>query len=293
MKRRKFLWSFLLFAAGCSAATNTHSSTSQVKIPEKLRFSITDAKGIKELQGNYEPFRAALEKVLETKIEFFPVEDILATAPAMLSGQVDLTWAGPSEYVILRARAQAKPVVRLERLNYNTVIVVSAKSKIKSLKDLKGKTLDVWRMGGAASHLGAVELLVDAGIQPSEIKIIALNTSSLQKLKTGAVDAQSMSLAEYRNRLKVDKLSESEFLLLAQGPPLPGDVFAVSSQLESQITEAIGSRMIKQQDLLLQAILSVEALAKFQGATMTAAIDADFDMIRRAYQAIGQEKVIQ
>ncbi|MBW4644182.1 MAG: PhnD/SsuA/transferrin family substrate-binding protein [Goleter apudmare HA4340-LM2] len=293
MKRRNFLSSSLLFVAGCSAVTGTRSSPSQVNIPNKLRFSVTDAKGIKELQRDYEPFRAALEKILETKIEFFPVENILATVPAMLSGQVDLTWAGPSEYVVLHARAQAKPVVRLNRLKYHTVIVVSAKSPIKSLNDLQGKTLDVWRMGGAAGHLGAIELLLDAGVQPSEVKTIALDKSSLQPLKNGAVDAQSMSLVEYKNRLKVDKFSESEFLLLAQGPPLPGDVFAVSSQLEPQVTTAIGSRMLKQQDQLMQAILSVEALTKFQGTTMTTAIDEDFDMIRKAYRAIGQEKVIQ
>ncbi|WP_448597881.1 PhnD/SsuA/transferrin family substrate-binding protein [Thermoleptolyngbya sp.] len=66
--------------------------------------AIADIQGIDELKEKYEPFRAALEEVLETSVEFFPVEDFLIAASALQANQLDLVWAGPSEYVAIHAR---------------------------------------------------------------------------------------------------------------------------------------------------------------------------------------------
>jgi phosphonate transport system substrate-binding protein len=294
MKRRNFIWYSLLWVAGCSNAISIRSSEPTTPIPDKLRFAVTDAEGLEELQRDYEPFRVALEEVLATKIEFFPVESLVAAAPAMLSGELDLAWAGPSEYVVLHSRAQAIPVVTLQRHNYHTVIVVHANSGIKSLTDLPGKTLDVWQMGAAASHLGAVKILIDAGINPAEVKIIERsNDRSLTSLKTGETDAASRPFSRYLTMLQEEGLSDAEYKVLSQGPPLPGDVFAVAEQLGTQVNQAIGSRMLEHQDQLMQASLSSAELAKrFKGGTLGVANDADYDIIREVYRAIGQEEVI-
>lgn len=295
MKRRNFVTGSLLFVGGCSAATQTRSTQSRVTMPKKLRFAVTDAKGLEELQRDYEPFRAALEEVLETNIEFFPVENLIAAAPAMLAGEMDFAWAGPSEYVVLRARAQAVPVVTLQRQNYRTVIAVYAGSGIQSLADLKGKTLDVWQLGAAASHLGAVKMLIDAGVNPLEVKIIEPDDDGrLARLKTGKVDAASRALSRYLAALKEEGLSAKDYPVLAQGPLLPGDVFAVSSQISPQVIEVIRSRMLERREKLMQAILAGEELAKrFGGGILSATNDMDYNMIREVYRVIGQSEVIQ
>ena len=117
MKRRNFLWYSCLFAAGCSASS-TASRTTTIRPPERLRLAIADIQGIDELKEKYEPFRAALEEVLETSVEFFPVEDFLIAASALQANQLDLVWAGPSEYVAIHACTQAVPLVSLIRSNY-------------------------------------------------------------------------------------------------------------------------------------------------------------------------------
>lgn len=295
MKRRNFLWSSLLFAAGCTTATSTQTAQSTVTLPKKLRLTVTDTNQLEELQQNFGPFRAALEEVLETKIEFFPVKDLIAAAPAMLAGQIDLAWAGPSEYVLLHARSQAIPIVAINRLDYRTVIVTHTESGLKTLADLPEKILEVGEIGGTAAHLGAVKLLLDANINPSQVKITASESDddSLTRLKMGEVNAISRSLPGYRRQMKDEGLSESEFLVLAQGPLLPGDVIAVSSQLGTEVAGAIRARILQQEKKLMQALTSVEALGKFKGSTFSTANDTDYDMIREAYRAIGQEEVIQ
>jgi phosphonate transport system substrate-binding protein len=93
--------------------------------------------------------------------------------------------------------------------------------------------------------------------------------------------------------LQEEGLSDAEYKVLSQGPPLPGDVFAVAEQLGTQVNQAIGSRMLEHQDQLMQASLSSAELAKrFKGGTLGVANDADYDIIREVYRAIGQEEVI-
>lgn len=78
MLRRHFLWYFLLFDSGCTAATNNQHSNnnSLLKEKDKLLFAVSDVQGLEELQRDYEPFRTAFEELLETKIEFFPVDNL-------------------------------------------------------------------------------------------------------------------------------------------------------------------------------------------------------------------------
>ena len=107
---------------GCTVAQTTNSaSTSQVDRPRRLRFAVTDISGADELEQDFGPFRQALETVLELPVEFFPVENFLDAAPAFLANELDFAMAGPSEYLLLKARADAVPIAGVTRPDYYTV----------------------------------------------------------------------------------------------------------------------------------------------------------------------------
>ena len=298
MFRRRFLGYFLLFAASCTAATNnSHSSynNSLLKEKEKLRFAVSDVRGLAELQSDYGPFRTALEEVLETKIEFFPVDNAIEVAAPLQLAQVDLVLAGPSEYVIIRARTNAVPIVALTRPNYRAAIVVRADSDIKSLADLKGKTIELGKLGTAGSYLGPIKMLIDAGLNPQyDVKIVNSKDYELTSLKNGEVDAWARTLHRAEKAMQKEVFSESDYSLLVKGKQLPNDVFIASSQLESALVAEISDRMLENQEKLLQAILSVPAFAsKFKNSTLAPASDRDYDMIREVYQAMGEENFIK
>ncbi|OZH55369.1 phosphonate ABC transporter substrate-binding protein [Hydrocoleum sp. CS-953] len=297
MLRRHFLWYLLLFASGCTAATNNQRSNnnSLLKEKEKLLFAVSDALGIKELQRDYEPFRTVLEQVLETKIEFFPVDNFVEVATALQLGLVDLVLAGPSEYVIIKARTNAVPIVALTRPNYLAAIAVRQDSDLKSLADLKGKTLELGKVGITGSYLGQIKMLMDAGLNPkSDVKILSSDDYRLKGLKNGEVDAWGRTLHRYESSLKNEGASEKDYPLLAKGKPLPNDVFIASSKLEPMLVDEIGRRMLENQEKLLQAILSVPAFAsKFKDATLAPANDSDYDMIREVYKAIGEDDFLK
>jgi phosphonate transport system substrate-binding protein len=178
MKRRTLVWYSLLFAVGCSTGVNNVSNSDQLvkNSPKILKFAVTDVSGLEDLQKDFGAFRSALEEILNIKIEFFPVENPTAAAPALLSGLVDIIFAGPSEYLILNSRAKAIPIIAIKRINYHPIFVVRADSPIKSLSQLKGKTIAMRNIGSTSGHLAPTKLLIDAGLDPkNDVKIVMLN----------------------------------------------------------------------------------------------------------------------
>ncbi|MDJ0715055.1 MAG: phosphate/phosphite/phosphonate ABC transporter substrate-binding protein [Prochloraceae cyanobacterium] len=296
MKRRNFLTYSLLFLTGCTTATNTSNDKKTIPKLKKLRFAVTDASGLEELEQNYGKFKDDLQEVLKTDVEFYPVVNYTAATPALLQNQVDLVLAGPSEYVILHSRAKAIPVIALTRLRYRSVIAVRADSGIKSLAQLKGKTIVVTNLASTASHLGSMQLLIEAGLNPqSDLKVVVLDDKThgkqaLEALKNGEVDAWGVVIYRYEKYLQDRGLSQKDFPAIARGKLLPNDVFIANSQLTPQFIHTMRSQMLANQDKLMEGIIAAES--KFKGGSLVAANDSDYDMIRQVYRAIGQGEYI-
>ncbi|MDJ0701955.1 MAG: PhnD/SsuA/transferrin family substrate-binding protein [Leptolyngbyaceae cyanobacterium MO_188.B28] len=288
IRRRRFLWSSLLFLAGCTATTQTRSLQSAGQLPQKLRLTVTDATDSEELERNYGAFRSALEEVLGTEVEFFPVKNYVEAAPAMIEGQLDIAWAGPSEYVVLKARAQAIPLVAIARPKFRSVLVVRADSDIRSPADLKGKTIEA-RLGSTSSHIGVMKILMNAGLDPQQAFEVAMSgRHTLQGVKNGEVDARGFAQHRYEKVLQEEGLSPSDYSIIAE-LPLPNDLLVVNPLLDPDQIATMQSRILQNQDPLIQAILSVESLAaKFSGSMLEPAEDKDYEMIREVYRAIGQ-----
>lgn len=287
MKRRNFISYSLLLLASLTTVTLNLTFASAQK-PEKLRFAVTDVQGLEELQRDYEPFRDALAESLGTEIEFFPVADRTAAAVALQFDQVDIVLTGPAEYVVMKAKTDAVPFIAITRPNYRSVIAVHKDSGIKSLGELKGKTIAMSDLGSTSGQLGPTKILVDAGLQPeTDIEIKMLGDTDLQAFKNEDVDAWGGSALDYDRFMKVKSLNPEDYPIIKTGDLLPSDVFIASSELDPEYINQIRDSMVANQDKLIGGIVAVEANEKYQGSTLIEAKDSDYDPIREAYIAIG------
>lgn len=291
MKRRDFLGFSLLFLASC-AETRTNRNNTKIT-SEKLRFTVTETQSLEELQRDYGALKTVLEQILEKKIEFVPVGSYTAAAAALQLDQVDLVLTGPSEYVVMRARTNAVPVIALTRPNYHTVISVPVNSGIKSVAQLKGKKVAMWEVGSTSGHLGPTKMLMDAGLNPqSEVKIVMLKGDGLPALREGKVDAWAGSAVKYEKFLQDEALSEKDLPLIAEGPLLPDDLFVANSKFDANFIKDISSKMLANEDKLLSSLLSVEE-GKYKGSQLISTSDANYDIIRQVYEAIGQGSFVK
>jgi len=291
MKRRDFLGFSLLFLASCAETTTNRNNTKITS--EKLRFTVTETQSIEELQRDYGALKTVLEEILEKKIEFVPVGSYTAAAAALQLDQVDLVLTGPSEYVVMRARTNAVPVIALTRPNYHTVICVLVNSGIKSVAQLKGKKVAMWEIGSTSGHLGPTKMLMDAGLNPqSEVKIVMLKSDGLPALREGKVDAWAGSAVKYEKFLQDEGLSEKDLPLIAEGPLLPDDLFVANSKFDANFIKDISSKMLANEAKLLSSLLSVEE-GKYKGSQLISTSDANYDIIRQVYEAIGQGSFVK
>lgn len=294
MKRRNFLGYGCLFLGGCALAqTSSSDVSSNLNKPSELRFAVTDLSGLEELQQDFEPFRATFEEILEIPITFYPVENYSAAAPALLANDLDIVMAGPSEYLILSARAQAEPLVEVSRPNYYSLIVTRSDSGLKNLTDLKGKTIAMKTEGSTAGHIFPMKLLIEAGLDPeTDFQIKMLNRDSFDALMAGEVEAWATSQRFYQEYVEDPGLTE-QITILKRGERLPGDVFVANPSLGSEFIKNLQTQMINHQETLREALAATEANAKYRDSEIFIAQDNNYDDMRDIYRTIGQESAIQ
>ncbi|WP_071515286.1 phosphate/phosphite/phosphonate ABC transporter substrate-binding protein [Geitlerinema sp. PCC 9228] len=293
MKRRHFLWYSFLFLSGCGTAvtnnTNNASNSSASSNAQKpLRFTVTDVQGLENLKQQYEPFRQAWSQVLQQPVEFVPVNGYTEAAAALRLDRVDIALSGPSEYVLIRTRTEATPIVAITRPNYHSAVVVPAESPIQSLDELKNKEIAMREIGSTSGHIGPTGILLEAGLDPKtdyQAKMLG-DRGSLAALANREVDAWAGPWLDYQQFLQRENISADDYRMVKKGPPLPNDVFMASSFMDKNTIADIRDRTLANQQKLIDILATREK--KYEQSQLVAAQDTDYDPIRNVYRAIGQ-----
>ncbi|MEL6521400.1 MAG: phosphate/phosphite/phosphonate ABC transporter substrate-binding protein [Pseudomonadota bacterium] len=263
---------------------------------QTIRFANTDIEGLEELQREYGAFRDVLEKLTGYEVEFFPVSNRTVAAEALRAEQVDFVLTGPSEYTVITSVTDAEPVVAFSRVDYYSVIVAMADTGIGAPSDLEGKRVAMGDIGSTSTHLGPSQVLADYGLDPAndvEVLNIGSSEAGFQALMRGDVAAWGTSGATYA-RLRAEGAADrpGDFRVIARGPDLPNDVLMVGSHVDDEIVEAMRNVFVDP-DLLAQvhdALMSVGDDKYKLTSFLTSVVDADYDYMREAYRAIGQDQ---
>ena len=278
-------------SAGCGddddaqAQAQQGNAAAEEAVPDKLRMAVTDLQGLEELQREFGAFTDELGKAIGTEIELFPVSDRTAAAAALAGEQVDLVFTGPAEYIVLHERADVEPVVAIRRADYRSCIYVESDSDVQELEDLRGKKIGMSDIGSTSGHLGPSQLLVDAGLDPQEdLEVITVGDAVQPALERGDVDAVGVGCHD-RDEYLAGK--EDEFRTIIEGPALPPDVVVAAPEVSDATIEAVRTGFQENWPALLAAMLDGKDNAKYDKAELVEVSDADYDVVRSMYGAIG------
>ncbi len=257
---------------------------------DTIRLAITDVDGLESLQREFGPFKEAFEKVSGLKMEFFPVSGRTAAVEAMAAKQVDFVLTGPAEYVVFQARTKAQPVVTWQRPDYNSYIVTTEASGIKSLADLKGKKISFHEIGSTSRHLGPGYLLQQAGLaygkdyEPMFVKV-NVGVEALQRGDLAAIGVNGTDIARLKKKMPDLKLVE-----LVKSEQLPDDILVASPDVPAETVAKVRDAFANNTDALWAAVTSTDANRKYVGGKFIAdAKDSDYEIIRNMYRAVGIE----
>ena len=276
------------FAYALIAAVAAFASPA-AQAQETIRFAVTDIDGAESLQREFGPFKAAFEKVADVKVQFFAVSGRTAAVEAMAAGQVDFVLTGPAEYIVFKARTNAVPVVGWQRPDYFAQIAVLATGPVKTIADLKGKTISFGEIGSTSQHLGPAQALADFGLKYNvDYKPIFVKRNvAVEALKRGDIAAIGLNLVHLQNIRASD--TKTGFTVIARGRDLPNDVMIASPKVKPEVIAKVKKAFLDHGTDLMKAVTTgTDDNRKFSGGVFLPEVkDADYDYVRAVYATIG------
>ncbi len=277
-----------------AAAMVAGLSAAAANAAETVRFAVTDIEGLENLQREFGAFRDKLTDYTGYDIEFLPVNSRTAAVEAMRAGQVDFVLTGPAEYVVFKARTDARVVVGWQRPNYFAQIVTMADGPIKKAADIAGKKVSFGSVGSTSQHLGPAQALADVGLnygKDYDPQIISRNVA-IEALIRGDLAAVGMNFGHLENIR--EKFPDQAFTVVARGRDLPNDILIASPSVSDEMFNKMRAAFVDHGNELMSAVLTGDDNQKYKGGFFLKAVeDKDYDYVRSMYQTIGVDSFNQ
>lgn len=191
----------------------------------KFRVTAIPDESPTELARKAAPLMKYLEQRLGQAVEFVPVSDYAAAVEALVNKQVELAWFGGFTFVQANQRAKGKiiPLVqRAEDEKFRSVFVTT-NPELKSLADLKGKTLSFGSASSTSGHLMPRSFLLAAGINPdTDLRRVAYSgahDATVAAVAAGKVDAGALNISVWEKLVADRKVDPAKVRVFATTPP--------------------------------------------------------------------------
>lgn len=259
----------------------------------ELVMGLIPADNNEEMIKTFEPMRAYLEKKLGQKVKMFTATDYAGVIEAMKKKRVDIAWFGPLSYYLAEqeAGAEAFAVGIREGSNsptYKSIIVTPCDSGIKSIKDLKGKSVAFVDPASTSGGLMPTYMVKQAtGMMPQEFfgKFTYSGSHDAAELavKNKTVDAAADNDITYPKMLEKGLITKESNCIIAESAPLPGSPLVYRGDLPKELKEQI-------RDAILNADKEIKVTGYGKISHYVAVEPKDYQMIRNMVKDLGLKK---
>jgi phosphonate transport system substrate-binding protein len=244
------------------------------------------------MEERFEPMRAYLEEKLGRRVKFFTASSYGGVIEAMKQDKVDVAFFGPFSYVLAEEEAGAEAFavgVRSNgKSNYHSIFVVPRDSNIKSLADLKGKSVafvDPASTSGALIPTYAIKKAT--GMMPEEffgeLTYVGSHDRAEIAVKYGTVDAAADSDISYNNMLEKGFITKQTNLILWKSEPLPGSPLTYREDLDATLKAQL-------REIILNAHQEIDVTGFGELIRYEATDPSDYQVIRDTIAALEIER---
>ena len=247
VSRSAFLRSLVSIALLAGASWTAHAQGSANKV---LRVTAIPDESPTELARKAEPLLKYLSEKLGQKVEFTPVTDYSAAVETLINGKIDLAWFGGFTFVQANARSGGKviPLVQREEDERFKSVFITANPAIKTLADLKGKTLSFGSQSSTSGHLMPRSFLLAAGIEPDrDLKRVAFSgahDATVAAVSSGKVDAGALNISVWDKLIEEKKVDTSRVHVFYTTPSYYDYNWSVSSSMPEATREKIKQALL-------------------------------------------------
>ncbi|MGJ5630200.1 substrate-binding domain-containing protein [Nostoc sp. CALU 1950] len=220
-------------------------------------------------QGRHKkPEIQKVQDAIASSVDFQIAKDYQQIIDWLLQDKLDMAYLGPMSYLEAVDRgAKVEPLVApIDKHTgqpwYRACIIVKQDSRIKTLKDLKGKRIafvDKLSTSGYLMPLATFKKLgIDDNRNFAQVLYAGSHSNSMAALEDGIVDAAATNISSYLKRQKNGKLTPQNSRILWESAPIPNSPIVVSKKLSPELIKRLKQAFISSPEGL-QDIIGTES----------------------------------
>lgn len=289
MLRRRSAMSSILAAGLLAVTALSGPATAQTS----LHLALTPSQKPTDLLVAGEAFGAALGKLVGVPIRVTVASDYAAVVEALRNRTADLAFVHPAGYVLANREAKAMIVAKDQwhgNTSYTSRIYVRKESGLKSLDDLRGKTIAFVDPSSTSGYVYPMVMLIEKGLVRNkdpktffkEFVFSGSHDAGLMALLNGHVDAFA-SFDQAREQYLKDPAQREKLIWVAESAPIPEGGICARDGLDPALFAKVRAALLSMKGPTYAPIL--KALYDIDG--FEPAEDREYEPVRAAMDLLG------
>jgi len=238
----------------------------------------------------FRPLTAYLSKKMGVPFEAIAIDTVDFTRQV---DELDFTHTNSLLYVIMNRNHGVEILAAEESGSLGArakgLIITLKNSGIRTVKDLKGKSMVFGPVLGPTSYMAQLDVLLSNGIDPeNDLSFYAIPPGSYKHEKViygvlfGKFDAGAAPLLDFERMVKDGRIDGNDFLVVAEGEPIPYCNFGVTQKVDDSFAKRFKQVLLnlKKGDTVEIDGEVVNVLDRAQIDGYTDVQDKDFDAVR-------------
>lgn len=209
---------------------------------EPIKFGVLSIAPPARIHAKWQPFVKYMSKQLGREVKIVVPRGFKKMKKAAAAGEVDFFYVNSHVFYRLKQAGKAVGIGQMENIAGSVTstsdIYVRSDSDIKTVEDLKGKSIAFVSPMGAGGYLAPRAHLYSKGVNTKKQtkEVFTKNLSnSIHKVLLGEINAGTMCGVNYK--LMGKKVDTGELRIISHSTPYPENVIAARSSLDNSVME--------------------------------------------------------
>jgi len=262
-----------IFSCSKSEKEKTNISSNEVKLNEVinknyksdkgkytkfLNFGVTPWANREQMQRDFAPLIKYLSEKLNINVNFTVADSYSQLQIDLKDNKIDIASFSPAAFVdaldeIPNSMTYLCTMLKDNKVNkkrsyYIGYIIVRADSNIRTVKDIKDKSIGFTNRSSASGYRFPLALLLKNGVNPKKysksIFFLGNHDAVIEAVANGSVDIGALWDGTFYQR-KNEFGGEKAFRIILKTTPIPLDAIVVNSKLDKSLISKIKSILLK------------------------------------------------
>ena len=196
--------------------------------------------------ADYRPIFEAVGRTAGLDFDLKVAQSYGAVVEALCNGTADIAFVGPVTYLQAQERGCAELLavaVKDGQSEYFAGLFARKDSPIRSLADLRGKSVAFGDVNSTSSFIFPIAMLMEAGLDPVKdlgpLRLTGSHANSLAALIEGRVDAAALSFESYEKAVREGVPGAESVRVVVRSEPIPYPPLVTNSGLPEDLRQKL------------------------------------------------------